>query len=351
MNEHTLRDRIVGFINASLLAPDRPRVCGDTPLFEDGVLDSMRVLDLIAFVEAETGRPLPDSQIRLANFRTAATIAATALDPSAAGKPHRDRIWSRTRSRRRGGVQAPATSLEDELLRWGHDLGARGCESGHLMPLSVLDRAGYLASFPGRAVPALAEDGSAGALAVPPAACLHCYAELADRTLDTTPLVFAVRSQCARGDETLDAAHGRLREFTMREIVVVGAATEVDRARRALMRRTQTYVTRLDLSATIEVATDPFHVPADRGKLVVQRLRALKYELRMPVAGEAIAVGSFNYHEDHFGRAFGIKLRDGSPAHTACVAFGLERWELALREQREQREQREEAAAELVRSA
>ncbi|MGK2934434.1 MAG: hypothetical protein ACSLFE_04225 [Gemmatimonadaceae bacterium] len=345
VNEHTLQNRIVAFINGSLLAPDQPRVSGDTPLFGHGVLDSMRVLDLIAFVEAETARPLPDSLIRLANFRTASTIAATALDPSVAGKPARDRIWSRTRSRRSSGVRAPSTSLEDELLRWGHDLGARQCEAGNLVPLAVLDRAGYLASFPGRAVPAPTEDGTDGGLAVPPAACLHCYVELADRALDTTPLVFAVRNHCARGDETLDVVHGRLREFTMREIVIVGAASAVDRARRALMRRTQTYVTRLDLSATIEVATDPFHVPADRGKLAVQRLRALKYELRMPVAGETIAVGSFNYHEDHFGRAFGISLCDGSPAHTACVAFGLERWELALREQRDA------AAAELVRSA
>lgn len=335
MTAQMLSDRIVAFINTSLLAPDRPRVSGDTPLFENGVLDSMRVLDLIAFVEAETGRPLPDSLIRLANFRTAATIATSALDPSAAGRPSRDRIWSRTRGRRTAGAQTPGTSLEDELVGWGHELGARECVAGPLIPLSTLDRAGYLASFPGRAVPALAGGESSGDLAVPPAACLHCYAELAECALDTAPLVFAVRNHCARGDENIDAAHGRLREFTMREIVIVGAAGEVDRARRALMRRTQTYVTRLDLSATIEVATDPFHVAADRGKLAVQRIRALKYELRMPVAGETIAVGSFNYHEDHFGRAFGITLRDGSPAHTACVAFGLERWELAVRAQRD----------------
>ena len=342
MNEQTLRDRIAAFINTRLLAPDRPRVRDDTPLFEDGVLDSMRVLDLIAFVEAETGRPLPDSLIRLANFRTAATIAATALDPEGAKSPRRERVWSRARSRRSVTAAAPSMSLEDELRRWGIELGARECEPGRHIPLATLDRAGYLASFPGRAVPA--DAGSGGGLAVPPAACLHCYAELADRALATTPLVFSVSNHCARGDETLDAAHGRLREFTMREIVIVGAPSEVDRARRALMRRTQTLVTRLDLSATIEVATDPFHVAADRGKLAVQRLRALKYELRMPVARETIAVASFNYHEDHFGRAFGISLSDGSPANTACVAFGLERWELALRAQRD-------AAAAEVKSA
>lgn len=343
MNEQVLRDRIVAFINERLLAPDRPGVSGDTPLFEDGVLDSMRVLDLIAFVEAETARPLPDSLIRLANFRTPHTIAATALDPSGAGKPQRERIWSRTRSRRSANGSAPIVGIEEELDNWGRELGARPCHAGRHISRAALDRAGYLASFPGRAVPAPRGSGSPE-LAVPPAACLHCYAGLADRVLGATPLVLAVRNQCARGDETLDAAHGRLREFTMRELVLVGAPSQVDRARRALMRRTQTYVTRLDLSATIEVATDPFHVAADRGKLAVQRLRALKYELRMPVAGEKIAVASFNYHEDYFGRAFGIRLPDGSPAHSGCVAFGLERWELALRAQRDEAAARAKSA-------
>lgn len=332
VSEQLLRERIVGFINATLLAPDRARVSAETPLFEHGVLDSLQVLDLIAFVEAATARPLPDSAIRLANFRTAAVIAATAFDPGAGDSPQRDRIWSRTRSRRKAGRIA-AASLEDEMLRWGRELGAREVGPGRLIPLTALSRAGYLQSFPGRAVPALAEDGATGDYALPPAACLHCYADLADCGLGATPVVFALHNNCARGDETVDAERGRLREFTMREIVILGSASEVERARRGLMRQAQTYLTRLDLAATIEVATDPFHVPADRGKLALQRLRALKYELRMPVAGTAIAVASFNYHEDYFGRSFGISLPDGSPAHSGCVAFGLERWELAVREQ------------------
>ena len=331
MTEQLLRERIVSFINGKLLAPDRTRVGPDTPLFENGVLDSLRVLDLIAFVEAETGRPLPDSAIRLDRFKTAAAIAETALGAHAADRPSRERIWSRTRSRRNPAGGAAIAALEEELLGWGRDLGAREVGAAPLIPIEELSRAGYLRSFPGRAVHVPGELGAE--FAVPPAACLHCYADLADRALDSSLVLFAIRNRCARGDETVDAAHGRLREFTMREIVILGSGSEVDRARRALMRRAQTYVTRLDLTATIEVATDPFHIPADRGKLALQRLRALKYELRMPVAGKKIAVASFNYHEDFFGRAFGITLADGTPAHSGCVAFGLERWELSLREQ------------------
>ena len=38
-----------------------------------------------------------------------------------------------------------------------------------------------------------------------------------------------------------------------------------------------------------------------------------------------LAVGSYNYHQDFFGRHLNITLPDGSPAQTGCVAFGLER--------------------------
>lgn len=331
VTEQLLRERIVAFINGTLLGPDRPRVGADTLLFEQGVLDSLRVLDLIAFVEAETGRPLPDSAIRLDRFRTAAAIADTALDPSARDTGRRERIWSRTRGRRRDAGTGPVATVEEELMAWGRELGATDVHTDSLIPLAELSRAGYLRSFPGRVVQVPGETGAE--FAVPPAACLHCYAGIADRTIDSTLVVVGVRNRCARGDETVDADHGRLREFTMREIVLIGSGSDVERARRALMRRAQTYVTRLDLTATIEVATDPFHIPADRGRLALQRLRALKYELLMPVAGKRIAVASFNYHEDYFGRAFGVRLPDGSPAHSGCVAFGLERWELALREQ------------------
>ena len=39
---------------------------------------------------------------------------------------------------------------------------------------------------------------------------------------------------------------------------------------------------------------------------------------------------SFNYHQDHFGLTWDLRDRAGAVAHTACVAFGLERLALAL---------------------
>jgi hypothetical protein len=39
---------------------------------------------------------------------------------------------------------------------------------------------------------------------------------------------------------------------------------------------------------------------------------------------------SFNYHQDHFGSTWGLRADDGSVAHTACAAFGMDRLGVAL---------------------
>ena len=53
-----------------------PAIEADTPLFEAGRLDSMRILELIAWTERAIGRAIPDAEIRMDNFRTPRTIAA-----------------------------------------------------------------------------------------------------------------------------------------------------------------------------------------------------------------------------------------------------------------------------------
>jgi seryl-tRNA synthetase len=58
----------------------------------------------------------------------------------------------------------------------------------------------------------------------------------------------------------------------------------------------------------------------------------LKFEIRakLPFKNSTLAVGSYNYHQDFFGRSMNISLPDGSPAHTGCIAFGLERMAFAF---------------------
>jgi acyl carrier protein len=47
----------------------------DTPLFTKGVIDSLGILELIAWTEVNTGHTVPDESIRMDNFGTVARIA------------------------------------------------------------------------------------------------------------------------------------------------------------------------------------------------------------------------------------------------------------------------------------
>lgn len=57
------------------LLEGRARVEPDTPLFEGGLIDSLRILSLIAWTEHATGSSIHDRQIRMDNFRTVRRIA------------------------------------------------------------------------------------------------------------------------------------------------------------------------------------------------------------------------------------------------------------------------------------
>jgi acyl carrier protein len=50
-------------------------ITAETPLFAKGVIDSLGILELIAWTEVSTGRIVPDESIRMDNFGTVARIA------------------------------------------------------------------------------------------------------------------------------------------------------------------------------------------------------------------------------------------------------------------------------------
>jgi acyl carrier protein len=57
------------------LAPTEIVIAADTLLFTPGLMDSIRVLELIAYTERAIGSVIPDSRIRMDNFRTVGRIA------------------------------------------------------------------------------------------------------------------------------------------------------------------------------------------------------------------------------------------------------------------------------------
>jgi len=61
--------RTVDWINRTLV-PDGVTIDADTPLFANGLINSIRILKLIAWTEHATGRRIADASIRMDNFRT-----------------------------------------------------------------------------------------------------------------------------------------------------------------------------------------------------------------------------------------------------------------------------------------
>lgn len=61
------------------VAPKGTVVTAETQLFSTRLLDSLRVLELIAFTEQAIGAAIPDSQIRMDNFQTVCRIASVFL--------------------------------------------------------------------------------------------------------------------------------------------------------------------------------------------------------------------------------------------------------------------------------
>ena len=68
-------NELLNFVNQQLLRDSPHKVQPDTPLFDDGLVDSLKILQLIAFVESKTGRTIPDGEVVMSNFRSVQTIA------------------------------------------------------------------------------------------------------------------------------------------------------------------------------------------------------------------------------------------------------------------------------------
>ena len=222
-----------------------------------------------------------------------------------------------------------------------------------VMPRSVMETSGYLKGFPHLAGTIhcfcgderahrnllacleTGEDWTQGQqcvdLSLTPAACYPVYPMVASRgDLRSASHIVDVASYCFRHEPSLDPI--RMQMFRMREFVCLGTPDAVRGFRDRWVERGRAMIEELALPVAIDVANDPFF---GRGGVIMaqsQREQALKYELLVPVSNpeKPTACLSFNYHMDHFGEIWNLRLEDGSLAHTACVGFGFERLTLAL---------------------
>lgn len=230
-----------------------------------------------------------------------------------------------------------------------------------LIPSSTLARCGYFSSFPQNVsmVTHLVEDIDAieifrranpdgtgltvpdrSALKLPetclsPAVCYHCYHGLEGMTLSDGPRVTTAVGKCFRYESTNINGLDRLWDFTMREVIFVGTFDEVSSRRERGIELVKAQLEKWDLEARIETANDPFFSATYAAKRFHQVKSDLKFEVRAAIVPDddgprTLACASFNLHEDFFGRTFGITASDGQCAFTGCLAWGLERWVLAL---------------------
>lgn len=166
--------------------------------------------------------------------------------------------------------------------------------------------------------------------ALSPAVCYHTYEALAGQCV-TSPTLMTAEGVCWRheGDRLSPLERGWA--FRMREIVCIGSDYYVEDFRQRWMTRAMDFARSFGLEPEMTLATDPFFAPTARGKAALQRMKALKHELvvRFP-DGRTMAIASFNNHERFFGESFSISLVGRTTAASACVAFGIERWLLAV---------------------
>lgn len=215
--------------------------------------------------------------------------------------------------------------IDAELLRLGGAPMELQCPA--LINREVLERANYFESFPHGATVVQA-DQHTGLLA--PAVCYHCFGRLTHARLESPAAITCV-GKCYRHENPDHDELGRLWEFTMREFVFVSTPEAVRKERRDWIDRVRNFADSLGLPGEIEIATDPFFGRTGRGRKLLQQIKELKYEFRCPMPdGSKLALSSFNLHETFFTSRFEIALAGVPQPHSACIAFGLERWMLAI---------------------
>lgn len=233
-------------------------------------------------------------------------------------------------------------ALEGMFVSWAREVSAPERRYPFLVRSSDLDSYDYYDNFPhlGLAVSvadpeALTKELAAAErpiaavpsrvlsdarLALPSAACYSVYADLRGTTVEPGGTRRTTAAQCFRNEDHFDGLR-RLLGFTMREIVLIGSEAAAKEHLETFKNRVLGTAEALQLTMSVDTATDPFF-DSNSSRAKLQRLFPVKEEFIV----DGLAIGSLNYHRNFFGERCDISLHDGAPAHTSCVAFGVERW-------------------------
>ena len=222
-----------------------------------------------------------------------------------------------------------------EFLQLARHHDARELQFPTLISKALLERAEYPQAFPHLLMIACAcHDPAQESLFVPenlapqewylsPAVCYHAYAHFHGQILEE-PQIVTARGRCYRKEAAFQFGRRQL-EFEMREIVLLGEPEWLNEKLAQIQTQIDQIADSYGLPAHWETAEDPFFLPTAKGKALMQRLMETKKEL-VSDEPDQLAIASINRHGTFFGQRFAILRADKTPVHTACVAFGLDRW-------------------------
>ncbi len=242
--------------------------------------------------------------------------------------------------------------VDKHFENYACDLGAERYSIPSMIDKDVLEKCGYMTSFPHHLTAAayvtdnnyneVSANNECNSLKMnisnmffTPAACLHVYPCLSGEKIDKkiiTSLVNVFRSE----DKQYDAMT-RLWNFRVREVVFIGDDKFVLDNLDDIMNEAKRYAESLGIKAEIEEASDNFY-PTKRNniKAKLQISNSLKKELITYIGEKKVALASFNFHGNHFSEPFDFS--DGGRVVSGCAGFGLERWVSAIQSVRSENE-------------
>lgn len=167
--------------------------------------------------------------------------------------------------------------------------------------------------------------------ALSPSACFHTYIEYENSSLEKNTII-TFRQNVFRNEGRLNYRElGRLCDYHVREIVMIGSSEYVIKMRNQIMEKSTEIMKNVNLDGDISLASDSFVVPKMQMYRKIQRVDKSKYEMHLKVSdNKTISTASFNLHGRAFTDPFNISVDNCEDTVTACVGFGLQRWVIAF---------------------
>jgi hypothetical protein len=222
-------------------------------------------------------------------------------------------------------------ALDRILACFAASVGAVASRFPSLLTREHLEKAGYW-NRDSQQISSVVPHVSPGrhAACLSPAACLPLYPVLGASGLGAET---AFTSRCGvfrwEGGIFEKDPLARLWEYNVREIVVFGGETELRDLQDRYLRFASWLSAELALPAEACTASDTFFHSESVSVALFQLMQQTKLELRVRFEHNPLAVSSFNFHGNHFVKAFAIG--SSHPAlSSACIGFGLERLAYAV---------------------